>query len=330
MDSVLEQAIDWMVCLDSERATAGDRQRFAQWLAASPAHASAWEHLQARVQRADVQPAIAQLRGGGSAAQAGMHALAAPVPTAARRRALHGGLAGLLLSVGAGWLLHRQTPLATLSADLRTGTRERARHALPDGSTLTLDARSAVDILFSDTQRLVRLRAGAVIVAVAPWQGADGALRPFVVQSAQGSVQALGTRYMVRQEDQRTLVHVMEHSVRITTLSGRRHTLQEGATAYFSASEVTPVDASPLAPAAWEGGVIQVRDQPLGTVIDALRPYQPGLIRVSAAAAQLRVFGRFSLDRPDQVLQDLVDTLPITVKHWSDWLTLIDIKAPQT
>lgn len=322
----MEQAIDWMVCLDSDRATARDRQRFAQWLAASAAHASAWEHLQARVQCADVQPAIAQLRGGGLAARAGVQALAVPVPTVARRRALHGGLAALLLSVGAGWLLHRQTPLATLSADLRSGTGERARHALPDGSTLTLDARSAVDILFSDTQRLLRLRAGAVIVAVAPWQGPG--LRPFVVQSAQGSVQALGTRYMVRQEDERTLVHVMEHSVRITTRSGRRHTLQEGATAYFSASEITPVDAPPWAPAAWEGGVVQVRDQPLGVVIDALRPYQPGLIRLSAAAARLRVFGRFSLDRPERVLQDLVDTQPISVVRWSDWLTLIDIRAP--
>ena len=324
----MEQAIDWMVRLDSGRATAQDQQRFSQWLAASAAHARAWEHLQSRLHGASVQPAIAQLRGGGSAAQAGVHALAAPVPTAARRRALQGGIAGLLLSVSAGWWLHRQTPLGTLSADLRTGTGERARHELPDGSTLTLDARSAVDILFSDTQRLVRLRAGAVIVTVAPWHGVDGALRPFVVQSAQGSVQALGTRYMVRQEDQRTLVHVMEHSVRIATLSGRQHTLEQGATAYFGAREITPVDASLVAPAAWEGGVIQVRDQPLGTVIDALRAYHPGLIRVSASAAQLRVFGRFSLDRPDQVLQDLIDTQPITLKHWSDWLTLIDIKAP--
>ena len=321
----MEQAIDWMVRLDSDRATAGDRQRFAQWLAASGAHASAWEHLQARLHGASVQPALAQLRGGGPAAQAGVQALAVPVPTVARRRALQGGLAGLLLSVGAGWLLHRQTPLGTLSADLRTGTGERGRHALPDGSTLTLDARSAVDVLFSDTQRLLRLRAGAVIVAVAPWQGAGW--RPFVVQSAQGSVQALGTRYMVRQEDERTLVHVMEHSVRITTLSGRQYTLEEGATAYFSASEVTPVDASLMAAAAWVGGVVQVRDQPLGVVIDALRPYQPGLIRVSAAAARLRVFGRFSLDRPDRVLQDLVDTQPITVVRWSDWLMLIDLQA---
>lgn len=322
----MEQAIDWLVRLDSDRATAQDQQRFAQWLAASGAHAKAWEHLQARVHGPGVQPAIAQLRAGGPAAQAGVQALAVPAPTAARRRALQGGLAALLLSVGAGWLLHRQTPLGTLSADLRTGTGERGRHALPDGSTLTLDARSAVDILFSDTQRLLRLRAGAVIVAVAPWQGPG--LRPFVVQSAQGSVQALGTRYMVRQEDERTLVHVMEHSVRITTRSGHQYTLEEGATAYFSASEVTPVDAALMAPAAWEDGVIQVRDQSLGVVIDALRPYHPGLIRVSAAAARLRVFGRFSLDRPERVLQDLVDTQPITVVRWSDWLTLIDVRVP--
>ncbi len=330
MDAALEQAIDWMVRLESGRATAQERQLFAAWRGASAAHEHAWMHLQLRLQGAGVQPAITQLRASGSAAQASRQALAAPVPSAARRRALQRGIAGLLISVGAGWMLQRHTPLGLLAADLRTGTGERRSQQLPDGSRLTLDARSAVDLAFDGTQRRLRLRDGALIVAVAPWRGDRGAFQPFVVQSAQGSVQALGTRFMVRQCEQRTLVHVLEHSVRITTHAGAQHKLEQGATAWFDAGGITPVAQPLMAPAAWEHGLLQVRDQPLGAVIDALRPYQPGLIRVSAAAAGLRVFGRFSLDQPAQVLQDLVDTQPIRVLQWNSWLTLIDLQAPDS
>ncbi|PJO36248.1 hypothetical protein CTI10_023575 [Delftia acidovorans] len=78
---------------------------------------------------------------------------------------------------------------------MRTGTGQRSHHRLPDGSEIELDARSAADIAYSDTRRLVRLREGALLAQVAA--SAPGQpLRPFVVQSAQGTAQALGTRFV--------------------------------------------------------------------------------------------------------------------------------------
>jgi transmembrane sensor len=168
----------------------------------------------------------------------------------------------------------------------------------------------------------VRLRAGALLASVAP----AGPGRPFVVESAQGTVQALGTRFMVRQqEDGHTLVHVLAHSVRIGTRHGQEHTLQAGESARFSTNAIVR-QAAVQAPAAWVDGLLDVRDQPLSEVIDALRPYLPGPIRVSPEAARLRIFGVFPLDRPEQVLQDLVDTHPVSVRHWGSWLTLVDVR----
>lgn len=326
MDGAMEQAIDWMVKLDSDRATDKDRQLFSLWLAQEAAHERAWAIVQGHVN--GLNPAIDRLRDAGMAAKAGVQALAAPVPSASRRRALQGGVAALLVSATAGWLVSRQVPLRSLVADLRTGTGERRRERLADGSEITLDARSAADILYGDSHRLVWLRQGALIADVAASADRSGAPRPFVVRSAEGMVEALGTRFMVRQENGRTLVHVMAHSVRLTTLSGTQRILQEGDTAYVGNTDITPADASLMAPAAWGEGLVQVRDQPLGAVVDALRPYTAGLIRVSPEAARLRVFGVFPLDRPEQVLQDLVDTQPVSVTHWSPWLTLVDLRAP--
>ncbi|WP_370681508.1 DUF4880 domain-containing protein [Comamonas sp. GB3 AK4-5] len=330
MDIATDQAIDWLVRLDSGHATAQDQQAFECWLQQSPAHAQAWACVQGRLSRGQahgVEPVLVQLRQH-SGASLGRQALLAPPPTAARRRGLlRGGVAAVLLGTTTAWLIDRQTPLAMLAADLRTGTGERGHHWLPDGSELLLDARSGADIAYSATQRLLRLREGALLVQVArsatPEQAAR---RPFVVQSAQGLAQALGTRFMVRQAEGRTLVHVLEHSVRLTTLSGLQHDVHQGASAWMEADRITPVVHTRLAPAAWSDGLIEVRNQPLGEVIDALRPYQSGVLRISPEAARLRVFGVFPLDRPAQVLLDLEATHPVHVRRWGPWLTVIDLR----
>ena len=320
-ETVLEQAVGWHVRMDSDRTGDSTRQAFERWLRQAPVHRQAWSALQSRLAGLDME--LMQIRRADApTGAASRQALMAPVPRAAqRRRLLATGTVGLMAATVTAWLTDRQTPLATLTADLRTGTGRRLSHRLPDGSEITLDARSAVDIAYGNRQRLVLLREGAVMVRVAA--GID---RPFVVQSAQGTVRALGTRFVVRQDAGSSLVHVIEHSVRLTLPSGVESTLREGDSARLAGGAVEPVDASSMAPAGWADGVIQVKNASLGEVLAALRPYSAAVIRVSPAAAQLRVFGVFALDRPEATLQTLVDTHPIDVRRWGGWLVSVDIR----
>ncbi|MCS5514721.1 hypothetical protein NWF32_01095 [Pseudomonas qingdaonensis] len=76
---------------------------------------------------------------------------------------------------------------------------------------------------------------------------------------------------------------------------------------------------------AWMEGRLEVDDASLGSVIDALRPYRYGVLRVSPAAAQLRVFGVFPLDDSDRALQSLAQVLPISVEAFGP-ITLIDLR----
>lgn len=323
IDAVTEQAIDWLVRLDSDRSNDADHQAFARWLAASPAHAAAWTTLQQRLNQR-IAPALSQLQADGHALP-GARALSAPPDHRARRRALLGGASvALLTAAGGGLWADRRAPLMAWSADLRTGTAERRRFALEDGSDLLLNARSAVDLDFSRTQRLVKLRAGALIVNVA----ADDARRPFVVQSAQGTVRALGTRFMVQQEEGRTLVSVLAHSVRLSTQhEGTATDLREGASAWMQADRIEPVSIAHVDPSAWGTGVLEVHDQPLSDVLDALRPYTPAILRASPEAARVGVYGVYPLDRPMDALQALVDTLPLRVRRWGDWVVYVDVRT---
>ena len=211
------------------------------------------------------------------------------------------------------------TPVTGLTADVHTATGERRTLQLADGSRLVLNARSAVDIRFDGSRRLLRLREGEVLVTVA----ADAA-RPFIIATAQGEVWALGTRFLVRQEEARSLVCVQEHSVRIDCLDGRQGELGEGHAAWFGAAGIQPASASLLTRAAWVDGRVEVDDEPLGHLVEALRPYHRGLLRISPEAAQVRVFGVFPLDDSGAALQSLAETMPVRVRRFGPWLTLID------
>lgn len=81
-----------------------------------------------------------------------------------------GLLAALLLGLGA---VDRFEPLATLSADYRTGTGERLTVVLPDRSVLHLDTRSAVDLAFDGSRRAIVLRAGEIAIETAHGDAAE-------------------------------------------------------------------------------------------------------------------------------------------------------------
>lgn len=308
----LESAVDWMVLLSSGSVAAADRLRFESWRQSDPRHAAAWETVNTAV-----KGSFEALGQGGQRRAAGAVLKEPP----ARRRALRNMLMLALAAGGLAALADRQTPLRTLTADLRTGTAERRVYTLPDGSELTLNARSAVDLDFSAEARRVRLRSGAVLVRVA-----SDASRPFMVVSADGEVQALGTVFGVARQGETSVASVLEHSVEVRA-GGQRLTLHTGEGVRFGAGGLGQPDVQLSDAAAWQGGMLVVHDEPLGAVVDALRPYRRGVIRITPEAARLRVLGAFPLDDTDRTLESLRQTLPIQVSSLGGWLVGIDLRA---
>ncbi|MDF0731630.1 FecR domain-containing protein [Pseudomonas entomophila] len=308
LDPAAEQAIAWMVRLCGGGDDARQQALFQQWLGQDPANAAAWAQLQRGLggHYDVVRRAPGALR----------DALLQPEM---RRRDLVRGLAGLGLFGGGLWLAARSDGSRALMAELRTGTGERRSLSLRDGSQLILNAGSAVDFDFSAEHRLLRLYQGALVVQVA----ADPT-RPFIVRSAQGDVRALGTRFMVEQLADATRVVVLEHAVRASLPGGAVWDLAQGQAALLYARRIEPLAAGQAYRADWVEGRLSVLDEPLGTVVDALRPYRAGLIRVSPQVRNLRVQGVFPLDDSERTLAALAETLPIRVERYGAWLTLID------
>ncbi|WP_460146463.1 FecR domain-containing protein [Pseudomonas sp. S2_A02] len=314
LDPVSEQAIDWMVRLRAGTPDAALQERFNAWLAMDPAHAQAWAILQERLGGSFNTVRALDRRVPGQAGEARQLLLQ---PHGSRRDALR-VIAGLGLLGGGLWLGARSPLGDSLLADLHTGTGERQHFNLADGSRLSLNADSAVDLYFDDKQRLVVLRHGELVIQVA----ADPQ-RPLRVRTAQGEVRALGTRFLVAKEQDASRVVVLQHSVEARLFNGTTLDLQEGQSALLYDRQIIRITGDQSHRSDWLSGRLNVLDDPLHQVVDALRPYSRGFVRVAPEVRNLRVQGVFPLNDPDRAFTALAETLPIRVDRYSPWVTLI-------
>ena len=319
-----DQAVNWLLLLRSECVSKQEQLAFQRWRESDPRHERAWQTLSGAV-----GPALSQLDGPSLDFSRPLtlsfahHTVLPRNRAALRRRRFLINTLGLATVAGVALLLaDAHYPLHNFFADIASGTGERRQFQLADGSDLLLDARSRIKIDFTPERRHIQLLAGAMSVEVAAH-----ANRPLTVHTLHGTVRALGTRFMVRQEAGRSLVVVQKHKVLVATLNGLQRTIEAGAGVRFDATQIDLPRPELLADAAWQGGVIEANGRTLMQVIAALRPYYNGVLRVSTAAGGLCVTGRYALDHVEGSLRVLSEQLPITVKHITPWLTFVDLAA---
>jgi transmembrane sensor len=305
-----EAAASWYVQFQSQPPTPAEHSAWQQWLNGDPSHQAAWNQME-------------QL-------QRGLGAL----PKDFTRRALSASqqrrqVLKLMLMLGAagylGWNVQQHTSLGNLWADYRTKVGERRRIGLADGTQIDLNTNTAIDVLFDGQQRLVRLREGEVLIHT----GKSGRQTPFYVETREGRVQALGTRFTVRQLQGSTRVGVLEDRVSVQPVDqpGHSRVLGPGESVDFGTQDVGPSHIYRGNQAAWVDGQLIVLDARLGDVIDELARYRPGVMQCDAASARLRVSGTFRLDSTDAVLANLQVTLPIQLKYFTRYWVSVTLTA---
>lgn len=308
-EQAISAAIRWMVLLRSGDATERDHQHFEAWRKAHPSHAKALAHVEASL-GALLPPSSA-----GIARRAvGDALLAAP----ARRRLVRGVLSFGAIALGTGAIVDRLSPIGQWTADLHTNTGERKETMLADGSTVTLGARSAADLAYRADARGLVLRSGAAFVRVT-----DRDVRPFVVRNGNRRVHTHAGSFSVRTEGKWLHVAALDTPLRISVAGGEAMTLAPGRTARAGTQRIEPLRENAAFEASWASGQLQVDEVPLGVVVERLRPYFPGVIRVANDAASLPVTGVLPLDQPLRALDALAHTLPLQISRYAGYLVLV-------
>ncbi|WP_454691429.1 FecR domain-containing protein [Achromobacter aloeverae] len=315
-EATADAAAEWLTVMMSGEATDNDRHRWQQWRAADPEHELAWQHIEAVTRRLSAMQPRAAYQTLSPYTGAAAHGR-----RKAMRLLLWGGASGVSALLASRTQTWRQA-----AADYRTGVGQQRAVALSDGTRILLNTDSAIDVQFDGQRRLVRLVAGEAMIVTghAPVDGRPDT-RPFIVQTGEGRIRALGTRFLVRQDDGYSAVAVVESAVEITpeAVSAQPLVLRAGERTTFTRDAVDGASALADRDLAWTRGQIVAEDQRLSDFLADLGRYRPGFLRCDPAAASLRVSGVFPLEDTDRILDMLTKVLPVRVhRRTRYWVTV--------
>lgn len=220
--------------------------------------------------------------------------------------------------------------------DYVTEKGERLHANLPDGTIISLNTASAIDVAFSKDEREVRLVSGEAFFEVA-----KDASRPFIVEAGGRRITALGTAFNVR----------LDGEFEVTLVEGKV-AVDDNAKALMS---VSPAGSEALAPAPdrtiltpgqklvaapdgvrlvegeeiarelrWRDGFVEFEGETLEAAVAEFNRYalQPIVIK-DARVAKLKISGVFRTARPDGFIEVADEILPITADRHGGKVTLL-------
>lgn len=318
---VLEQAAEWFALLLSGEATAADRRLWEDWLSASDEHRQAWGYVETLSRRLSPIKSSPEPRLAACAYQQASK-------TRGQRRQVLVGIATLASTGLLGWATWRHTALPGITlawmADYRTGTGEVREITLADGTRVWLNAVSAFNQDYQPGQRLLHLVRGEILIHT----GSDPLQRPFHIETAQGRLRALGTRFTVRLEDDaQTTLTVHEEAVEVQPRTGATTIVGAGEQVRFTVDGISATGPADPAREAWTRGVLIAQNIPLAEVVAELRRHHPGHLGLAPELAALRVFGSYPANDPAQALAMLATVMPIQVRRPLPWWISIEPKG---
>lgn len=300
--AIVEQASHWLMLHWDGPLDPQQRQAFASWQAADAEHQRAWQRLQTLQQTLAAVPA---------------QTARSVLEERQSRRTLLKQLCLVLVAGGSGYLGQRHLPWRQVMADQRTAPGEVRRLQLADGSSLLLNSGSSVNIHFNDQERHIRLLEGELLLTSAKDP------RPLNVLTSAGEVQALGTRFAMREMRSGTRVELFDGALMIRPTAGAEQLLMAGKGLWFNARGCTPQRPADVNSIAWEHDRVIAERQPLGQFLDELGRHRRGILRCEPEVATLPITGVFALTDSDRALTALQDSLPIQVHYLTRfWVTV--------
>jgi transmembrane sensor len=345
---ITAEAADWFARLQHSDREPALREEFALWLLRSPTHVDEflaitrlWGDLdplggeaysvEGLVAAARAEPDSANILLLDDFRHAGPAAMnPAPVLSAnsARRRQLVPRVAASLaiLTLGAlGFVAFREWSGPT---HIRTAVGEQRTLTLADGSMVHLNTDSDLTVDLQPHERHLHLWSGE-----ARFQVAKDKDRPFLVETPQATVRAVGTVFNVRAADADTAVTVLEGRVEVVSHSGAadansprdsgsdaagtRRTIQSlGARTQLGAGERAAVTAAgtilpdvgpPVESAlAWSEQRLVFREKSLADVVAEFNRYQKRKVHIAdPTLAALSISGTFTTNDAESLLQYL-------------------------
>jgi transmembrane sensor len=340
--NVREVAAAWLICLE-EGLTDSERGELNAWLAADAAHGEAlvemarkWDAFDALSELAEIVPlhsrraAAPRFNWKLGAVAASVVAVVAVAGWFALRPS--GVARGALAPVVARSTVSEGQPVEEAAAGivddekLQTTVGKQLTSHLVDGSVVTLNTDTSVDVRYTAVERAVTLNRGEAIFSVA-----HNKQRPFRVTAGSHVVQAVGTVFNVRRFGEEVRVTVSEGAVKVFDPAPSGSAVPEvmvkaGEVAVIDASgaHVNRIDATKIeASQAWQHGLLIYQGETLDTVITDISRYTNVRFEIEDDSIRSkRVGGLFRTGDVDGLLLALRESFGIDPRREGDVIYL--------
>lgn len=304
-DSIQQAASDWFARLQGD-AGLEDWTAFQAWLEADPAHAAAYEEVEALwIEMEDLPASEIPAAAPSEVVTGNVLPFAARAKPPARRWVWASLATAAAAALVVAVLPHLARPNFTDYATKRGETRE---VALADGTRLTLGGATTLRVRLTRAERDVTLVDGEASFDVAHLQN-----RPFVVAVAGREVRVLGTEFNILSHDDRLAVTVRRGLVSVSGGQDGAVRLAKGQQFIHAPGQATSLvlTTDPDAAFAWKSGKLVYRDASLAEVVADLNRYVATPIRVDPNAASVKVSGVLLVDEEAAMIRRLELFAPI-------------------
>jgi transmembrane sensor len=344
------EACAWIAQLDGTEPSQQDLAALREWMNRSPAHRHAIEQLSALWDDLNIFTELAVPR---------------PHPERGRRKSFFSNrfrrmarpipatvaTCVLLLAFGVVTWQWRDTgsaspilandaeapPSAVVQAGIyATAIGEQESIELTDGSRITLNTDSQVQVAFNEDNRDIRLLKGEALFEVA-----NDPDRPFRVYAGNGMVRAIGTSFTVHLKDPDNVsVTVSEGEVELATVSVPDVELRSGDTAELPAAPLARIKAGQIATfgldiesiltleqaelsrrLSWRDGMLRFDGEPLSEAVREVSRYTTQeIIILDPALRDLRIGGYFKAGETDAMFDALESSFGVRVERINESL----------
>ena len=306
----LAEAAAWRVHLtETDKETSED---FERWLAADPSNQVAWRRVESTWSRFADNPAAPELIAARRAALGDARGLGEQQWKRSRRQWFQIAAAIGIVAGGAIWGVQtylQMQPKPPL--DLKTAFGERRILSLNDGSRISLDSATDVQVRYTDHARQLWLLHGQ-----ARFEVAHDTSRPFTVTAGGRTVIATGTDFDVDLPKNRVLVTLIEGHVKIT--GGEKVVkLDPGeqlAVKADGSQKVASVNVNRIT--AWQSGQLVFDNEPLSSVVERVSRYSTVPVTVAdGKTGALRMSGVFNTGDVAAFVEAVTHYLPVTASQ---------------
>ena len=306
-----KEAVAWVIRLQNSRVTQEERRAFEAWQAQSPRHILIYRTVSRVWDSPELTAAASAVAGAGPSRLKSKPTFSLRWPVLAAACLVFVVLLADHFDISIRW-----------QADYHTGAGERRTVELPDRSIATLNTQSAIALRFDDEVRRVRLLKGEALFTIQ-----HDSTRPFLVESADIAVRAVGTAFVVRTDLGGDRITVLEGTVEVESKAktGSPVAVTAGSQIQVEPHHLGRPQAIDVTTASsWLRGRLVVQNVPFVQVLEELQRYHGGrILLLNRQVGDIKVTGTYNVDDPVGALALLLQTVPLATISLADRLVIL-------